>query len=119
MRLTAPFRFLANISYSLYVIHPIAGYVTMRLLTAEGLPYLAAFAIALAFVIGIASSMHVYVEAPTIALGKRSPKLDLARASGGRRLPPQRPLCRANSARPELSQPFARVANIGTACRQR
>jgi len=117
--LTAPFRFLANISYSLYVIHPIAGYVTMRLLTAAGLPYLAAFAIALAFVIGIASAMHVYVEAPTIALGKRSPKLDLARARGGRRLPPQRPLCRANSARLELSQPFARVANIGTACRQR
>lgn len=70
--MTAPFRFLANISYSLYVIHPIAGYVTMRLLTAAGLPYLAAFAIALAFVIGIASAMHVYVEAPTIALGKRS-----------------------------------------------
>ena len=81
--MTAPFRFLANISYSLYVIHPIAGYVTMRLLTAAGLPYLAAFAIALAFVIGIASAMHVYVEAPTIALGKRSPKLDLARAAAG------------------------------------
>jgi peptidoglycan/LPS O-acetylase OafA/YrhL len=74
VRLTAPFRFLANISYSLYVIHPIVGYVTMRLLMATGLPYLAAFAIALAFVIGIAWAMHVYVEAPTIALGKRLAK---------------------------------------------
>jgi peptidoglycan/LPS O-acetylase OafA/YrhL len=86
VRLTAPFRFLANISYSLYVIHPIVGYVTMRLLMAAGLPYLAAFAIALAFVIGIASAMHVYGEAPTIALGKQ-----LAKAWFGsreRRAPP-------------------------------
>jgi hypothetical protein len=75
--------------------------------------------VALAFVISIASAMHVYVEAPTIALGKRSPKLDLARASGGRRLPPQRPLCRGQFSSAGALATFARVANIGTACRQR
>ena len=69
--LTRPFRFLADISYSLYVIHPLVGYVTMQLLIAAGLPYLAAFVVALALVIGIAWTMHLYVEAPMIALGKR------------------------------------------------
>ena len=34
---------VANISYSLYVIHPIAGYVTMWPSTAGRLPYLASF----------------------------------------------------------------------------
>jgi peptidoglycan/LPS O-acetylase OafA/YrhL len=69
--LTRPFRFLADISYSLYVIHPLVGYVTMRLLMAAGLPYFPAFAVALALVIGIAWMMHLYVEVPMIALGKR------------------------------------------------
>jgi peptidoglycan/LPS O-acetylase OafA/YrhL len=69
--LARPFRFLADISYALYVIHPLVGYVTMRLLMAAGLPYLAAFAVALALVIGIAWTMHLYVETPMIALGKR------------------------------------------------
>jgi peptidoglycan/LPS O-acetylase OafA/YrhL len=69
--LTAPFRFLANISYSLYLIHPLLGYVTMRLLMAAGLPYLVALPIALTLVIAVASAMYFYVEAPLIGLGKR------------------------------------------------
>jgi peptidoglycan/LPS O-acetylase OafA/YrhL len=69
--LTPVFRFLANISYSLYVIHPLVGYVTMRLLMAAGLSYLPAFAVALGLVIVIAWAMHLCVEAPMIALGKR------------------------------------------------
>ncbi|MBV9066082.1 MAG: acyltransferase, partial [Methylobacteriaceae bacterium] len=52
--LPRPFKFLADISYSLYVIHPLVGYVTMQLLMAVGLPYLASLTIALALVIGIA-----------------------------------------------------------------
>lgn len=69
--LTRPFRFLADVSYSLYVIHPLVGYVTIQLLTAAGVPYLAALVLALMLVIAIAWAMHVYVEAPMIALGKR------------------------------------------------
>lgn len=69
--LTRPFRFLADISYSLYLIHPLVGYVTIRLLEGAGLPYLASFAVALALVIALATAMHTYVEAPLIALGKR------------------------------------------------
>jgi peptidoglycan/LPS O-acetylase OafA/YrhL len=71
VRLTLPFQFLADISYSLYVVHPLVGYVMMQLLMAAGLPYPAAFAVALTLVLGIAWAMHVYVEAPMIALGKR------------------------------------------------
>ncbi len=80
--LARPFRFLANISYPLYLIHPLVGYVTMRLLIAAGLPYIAAFAIAVALVLLIAGVMHTYVEAPLIALGKR-----LSRAWFGSREP--------------------------------
>jgi peptidoglycan/LPS O-acetylase OafA/YrhL len=69
--LTRPFRFLADISYSLYLIHALVGYVTIRLLTGVGLPYLASFAVALALVIALATAMHTYVEAPLIVLGKR------------------------------------------------
>jgi peptidoglycan/LPS O-acetylase OafA/YrhL len=69
--LTTPFRFLADISYSLYLIHALVGYVTIRLLTGVGLPYPASFAVALALVIALATAMHTYVEAPLIGLGKR------------------------------------------------
>jgi peptidoglycan/LPS O-acetylase OafA/YrhL len=72
--LPRPFRFLADISYSLYLVHPLIGYVTMRLLIYAGVPYLAAFAVALPLVIAIASAMHFYAEVPLIALGKRLSK---------------------------------------------
>jgi peptidoglycan/LPS O-acetylase OafA/YrhL len=71
IHLTAPFRFLADVSYPLYVIHPLVGYVAMRLLMAGGLPYPPAFVAALTLVFIIATAIHVYVEAPSIALGKR------------------------------------------------
>jgi peptidoglycan/LPS O-acetylase OafA/YrhL len=72
--LAPPFRFLANISYPLYVVHPLVGYVTMRLLITAGLSYPPAFVAALLFVGAIAFAIHTYVEAPTIALGKRLAK---------------------------------------------
>jgi peptidoglycan/LPS O-acetylase OafA/YrhL len=85
--LTRPFKFLANISYSLYVIHPLVGYVTMQLLMAAGLAYVPALMVALALVIAVAWAMHVCIEAPMIVLGKRlsdawfgSPKRDTAPA---------------------------------------
>lgn len=69
--LARPFRFLADISYSLYMIHTIIGCVTMRLLMAAGVPYLACLVAALALVTTLATAMHRWVEAPMIALGKR------------------------------------------------
>jgi peptidoglycan/LPS O-acetylase OafA/YrhL len=71
IRLTPLFRFLADISYPLYVVHPLVGYVTMRILMALGLPYLAAMPVALGLALGLAWLIHIYVEEPTMALGKR------------------------------------------------
>lgn len=71
IRLNPAFQFLADISYPLYVVHPLLGYVAMRLMMAAGLPYLVAFPAALALVTGVAIAIHVYAEAPSIALGKR------------------------------------------------
>ena len=71
IRLTGPFRFFADISYPLYLVHPIVGYVAIRLLQAAGLPFAGAFAVAMAFVIGLAAAIHAFVEAPAIALSKR------------------------------------------------
>jgi peptidoglycan/LPS O-acetylase OafA/YrhL len=83
INLTPPFRFLANISYPLYVVHPLLGYVTMRLLMAAGLPYPTALAAALILVIAVAMAIHLYVEEPSIALGKRL----ATRIEGSRRAP--------------------------------
>lgn len=71
IKLTRPFQFLADISYPLYVVHPLLGYVAMRLMMAAGLPYIIAFPAALMLVTGVAVAIHVYIEAPSIALAKR------------------------------------------------
>lgn len=69
--LTPAFRFLADISYPLYVVHPLVGYVTIRLALAYGLSYSAGLFLALALVIAAATAIHLGVESPLIALGKR------------------------------------------------
>ena len=69
--LARPFRFLAGISYSLYMIHTVVGCVAMRLLMAAGVPYLVCLPAAILLVVALASAMHRYVELPSIALGKR------------------------------------------------
>ena len=69
--LVQPFKSLADISYPLYVVHPLVGYVTMRILTAKGMSYPLALAIALVLVFSLATAMHYLVEKPSLALGKR------------------------------------------------
>lgn len=69
--LTRPFRFLADISYSLYMVHMLVGCITIRLLMAAGVPYLACLVAALVLVTVVATAMHSCVEAPVIELGKR------------------------------------------------
>lgn len=69
--LARPFAFLADISYPLYIVHPLLGYVVMRLLMAAGAPYLAALPAAVALVVFAACILHRYVETPSIALARR------------------------------------------------
>ena len=85
LRLVQPLKFFADVSYPLYVVHPLVGYTIMRILTAQGVPYVLALALALIIVFSLATLMHRYVEKPSIALGKR-----LAKRAARRRAPPDK-----------------------------
>jgi peptidoglycan/LPS O-acetylase OafA/YrhL len=69
-QLTPIFKFMADISYPLYVVHLLVGTVALRLLGAAGLPFIPAFGLALALVIFISLGIHNFIEAPSIAYGK-------------------------------------------------
>ena len=63
--------FFAAVSYPLYLIHAVSGYVVMHVLMDQGLPYLAAAALALLTVLFAATVLHYAVELPTANAGKR------------------------------------------------
>ena len=63
--------FMARISYPIYVTHSIIGYTTIRFLTSNGVPYVAALAIAFSLIIGLAFALHIWVETPSISFAKR------------------------------------------------
>ncbi len=67
---------LAAISYPLYLVHFIAGFSVLKLLTLGRRPglhlgYEAALALAVLAAIGIATLLHYVIELPTLALGRR------------------------------------------------
>lgn len=63
--------FLADISYPLYAVHPLVGYVMLKLLMQQGLPFGPAVCLTLASAIGLAWLLHIVIEKPSNALGKR------------------------------------------------
>jgi peptidoglycan/LPS O-acetylase OafA/YrhL len=67
----APVDILANISYSVYVLHSIIGYLSIRILMDRGFTYPVSGLITLGFVLVLAYGLHVLVERPTMHLGKR------------------------------------------------
>ena len=66
-----PLKFLAAISYPLYVAHPLVGYGLMRWLDALGASYPVALVVALAAVVCSAWIIHLLVEAPAMRLGAK------------------------------------------------
>ena len=62
--------FLADISYPLYVVHGVAGYVALRILLDAGIDAWLAIALVTAAAIGLAWTVHVWIEAPTHRLGQ-------------------------------------------------
>ncbi|MDE2578772.1 MAG: acyltransferase [Hyphomicrobiales bacterium] len=64
-------RFLANISYPLYLLHFTVGMTAMRLLAETGLPYLVYMPLVLACVVATSYGAHRWIEAPGMAYGKR------------------------------------------------
>lgn len=64
-------RFFADISYPLYIVHAIAGFVSLRILLDRGVPALAAIAAVLSGALALAWLIHRFVEAPTHRFGRR------------------------------------------------
>jgi peptidoglycan/LPS O-acetylase OafA/YrhL len=66
---------LADISYPLYVVHGVAGYVLMRFAVDAGFGILGSIAVGASFAFFTAWVMHRHVEVPTQLVGKRWGKL--------------------------------------------
>jgi peptidoglycan/LPS O-acetylase OafA/YrhL len=64
-------RFAAKISYPLYVIHGVNGYIAMRLMAGIGMAPILCVLTASAVAIGLAYVLHVAIEMPTHRLGQR------------------------------------------------
>lgn len=67
--------FLAKISYPLYVVHSLAGYLIIRVLLEQGIAPILAIAGALICVIPLAYALHLCVEAPSMRLERHLRKL--------------------------------------------
>jgi peptidoglycan/LPS O-acetylase OafA/YrhL len=63
--------FFADISYPLYLIHGVIGYAAMRVLLDFGSPAGLALALTFCGVVGLATLLHIAVEAPTHQWGRR------------------------------------------------
>jgi peptidoglycan/LPS O-acetylase OafA/YrhL len=63
--------FLADISFPLYLVHSMIGYVSMPILINEGISYTFAWMISLALTLLVAFFVHKYVELPVNAFGKK------------------------------------------------
>ncbi|RQZ66078.1 acyltransferase [Burkholderia sp. Bp9004] len=63
--------FFADISYPLYLVHAVSGYVIIRFLMSHGFRYYQAATLAILFSISIAYILHRIVEMPTANLWKQ------------------------------------------------
>ena len=63
--------FFADISFPLYVVHGVAGYVALRIMLAYDVPSVVAFLSALAGALLASWIVHIAVEVPTHRLGRR------------------------------------------------
>ncbi|MFO1116294.1 MAG: acyltransferase [Beijerinckiaceae bacterium] len=78
------FRFAADISYPLYVVHGMAGYVMLQLLVGRGVEAHVALLLTLAAVFGAAWLIHRFVEMPTHRFGQRLARRIAARDAAKR-----------------------------------
>ena len=71
---------LAAISYPLYLVHALLGYLVMKsLILLAGFGYFAALAVAVLTVCSVAAFLHVVIEKPSIGWGRRLGGLSAAR----------------------------------------
>ncbi len=62
--------FLATISYPIYIIHGIVGYILLTVLTSHNVNIYVSIVLVIAFVIIVAYVLHKFVELPSNNLGK-------------------------------------------------
>lgn len=65
------FGFRSDISCQLYVIHRVAGYVALRVMRQMGFKAWASLLVVTAGCLFLSLSIHMFIERPTQALGKR------------------------------------------------
>lgn len=63
--------FLADISFPLYLVHSMIGYVAMPILISQGVSFTFAWMISLAVSVLVATFVHRYVEMPVNEVGKK------------------------------------------------
>jgi peptidoglycan/LPS O-acetylase OafA/YrhL len=63
--------FLADISFPLYLVHSMIGYVTMPILIDQGMSYGFAWLTSVGLAVLVAGLVHKYVELPVNAFGKK------------------------------------------------
>ena len=63
--------FLADISFPLYLVHSMIGYVIMPILIDQGIPYTFAWVISLGLTLLVAFLVHKFVETPVNDFGKK------------------------------------------------
>ncbi len=64
-------KFLAQVSYPLYVLHALVGYTLMTVMLAIGIPSWATLLLTAFSAVLLAWAVHVLVEAPSIDLGRK------------------------------------------------
>jgi peptidoglycan/LPS O-acetylase OafA/YrhL len=63
--------FLADISFPLYLVHSMIGYVAMPILIDKGISYTFAWMVSLCMTVLVAFLVHKYVEIPVNRFGKK------------------------------------------------
>ncbi len=79
--------YFADISFPLYVIHAVAGYVALGIMAAHGVAPIVALGCTLAGALLVSTLLHVGVELPTHRLGQRLARA-LTRPQDDRPVPP-------------------------------
>ncbi len=63
--------FLADISYPLYVLHPLLGYTLLKIAANQGMPFGLAVGLVTSVVLYASWVVHKTIESASIKLGKR------------------------------------------------
>ncbi|WP_092409923.1 acyltransferase [Pseudomonas sp. NFACC02] len=74
----APLDFLSNISYSVYVLHSIIGYASLRFFMGNGFSFFISALLTSIFVLCLSYALHRLVEKPTMHLGKKIFQVNVA-----------------------------------------